>query len=98
LYRKVWEDEKVQEKQITQETVRTVSDALGRAIMEMLAEEGSVKWIDNFSLKRVLVRGWKTKSFRDDKETNVDDFYRVYISPSKRYKERINKELRDTEK
>ena len=93
FYREVWKDEELRENKVTQKTVIMVVDAVGRTIKRLLKENGIFKWRDNFTLKTTNIEGWQTKSLKGDgKKQTVKSFKRIYIKPSKSFKEYINSE------
>lgn len=90
FYREVWKDENLRKNKVTQKDVIMIVDAVGRTIKRLVKETGIVKWQNVFTLKTTNIKGWKTKSVKDNEEHIVKDFKRIYIKPSKNFKEYIN--------
>lgn len=90
FYREVWKDEELRRNKITQNQVIMIVDAVGRTIKRLVKEKGILKWQGVFTLKTSNIKGWKTTSIKDNEEHVVKDFKRIYIKPSKDFKECIN--------
>lgn len=90
FYREVWKDETLRKNKVTQKDVIMIVDAVGRTIKRLVKENGIVKWKNVFTLRTSNIKGWKTKSIKDNEEHTVKDFKRIYIKPSKDFKEYVN--------
>lgn len=86
FYREVWKDEELRKNKVTQRDVAMITEAVGRTIQRLLKENSVFKWRDNFTLRVTNIKGWETKSVHTKKDHTVEDFKRVYIKPSKKFK------------
>lgn len=90
FYKEVWKDEILRENKVTQKDVVMITEAVGRTIKRLLKENGVVKWRNHFTLSVTNIKGWKTKSVRDGKDSDIKPFKRIYIKPSQDFKDFIN--------
>ena len=86
----VWKDEVLRENKITKREIKLILEAFKRYIPEEIVENGEFKFLGLFTLKVKSVRGWNSVNFKTGEKVKINDFKRIYISPSKKLKNKLN--------
>ena len=86
----MWKDEILRENKITKIEIKLILEAFKRYIPEKIVEDGEFKFLGLFTLKVKSVRGWNSVNFKTGEKVKINDFKRIYISPSKKLKNKLN--------
>lgn len=86
----IQKDSEVKELKLTKKEIKVVIDSLKRVIKESLKTNKVFSFSGLFTLKVKEIKGWKTKNLVTGEDIHLDNFKRVYISPSKILKDYIN--------
>ena len=86
----VWKDEVLRENKITKREIKLILEAFKRYIPEKIVEDREFKFLGLFTLKVKSVRGWNSVNFKTGEKVKINDFNRIYISPSKKLKNKLN--------
>ena len=86
----VWKDETLRENKITKQQIKLVLEAFKRYIPEVIVNYGEFRFLGLFTLRVKDVKGWNSINFKTGEKVKINDFKRIYISPAKKLKSKIN--------
>jgi len=87
LIREVWKDERVRELRLRKDEVKIIVEVVADCIVNGLLQYGKLKMQGLFTIGIKKMRGKKISNPQTRESMQSNDYYKVWVKPSKRLKD-----------